>query len=118
MPPSLVGVTGLWEDVDMIDQLHPGQHVTYGQADPPSTNGLAVASLVLGIVAVLLAAIPLVGLALFPLPALLALIFGVIGVITGNRLGGKRVAIAIAGIVLSLSPIAIAIASFALYSNR
>jgi drug/metabolite transporter (DMT)-like permease len=100
----------------MTNQQTPVVYVQVVTAPP--TNALAVASLVLGIVAALLATIPLAGLALFPLPALLALIFGIIGVVTGNKLGGKRVRMAIAGIILSLSPLAIAIVSFALYSNR
>jgi hypothetical protein len=53
--------------------------VVYDSA-PPRPNGLAVASLVLGIVGIVLGIVPLfVGLVLSFVPALLAILFGLIG---------------------------------------
>ena len=43
--------------------------------------------------------------ALSLLPALLALIFGFIGINTANRLGGKRRGLAIAAVVLGFAPV-------------
>ena len=63
-------------------------HVMYLQR-PPS-NGLAIAGLVLGIVALVTALIPFIGWFLAFLPALLAIIFGHIGFSTANRTGLRK----------------------------
>ena len=64
-------------------------------------------SLILGIVAATLSLIPFIGLALCWLPALLAIIFGCIGLGTASRIGGYRKTTAIWGIVCGLLPIPI-----------
>ena len=56
----------------------------------PSTNGLAVAGMVIGIVALVIALIPLIGWFMAFVPAVLAVIFGHIGQSTAKRLGGMR----------------------------
>lgn len=64
---------------------------------PPKapSNGLAIAGMVLGIVALVAALIPFVGWFMAFVPALLAIIFGHIGHATANRNGvGKGAAIA------------------------
>jgi len=83
----------------------------------PPSNALALAALVLGILAngyaafvgfvygapnplaVLLVWLPTV------VPGLLGIIFGFVGVTTANRLGGKRKAYAVWGIVLGFAPV-------------
>lgn len=76
-------------------------------APRPVTNDLAVASLVLGIVSAALSLVPFAGPFMCWLPALLAIIFGIIGVGTASRIGGYRRGSAIAGIVCGLLPIPI-----------
>jgi hypothetical protein len=69
---------------------------------PAPTNGLATASLVIGIVGFVVTLIPFfVGLLLGGMLNILAFIFGIIGVVTANRLRGVGQGSAIAGIVLS-----------------
>jgi hypothetical protein len=108
----------------MTDPQPPAPLVQYAHAQPaqgypapgysgysapaPTTNGLATAGLILGIVAAVLAAIPLVGFFLFPLPALLALIFGIVGVVTASRANGLLRGRAIWAIGLSAATVPIA----------
>ena len=63
-------------------------------------NGFGVASFVLGLCGLLIGGIPIfIGLVLSFLPTLLAITFGVIGLVAGS--GGRRpVGLAIAGLVL------------------
>jgi hypothetical protein len=56
-------------------------------------NGMAVASLVLGLIGLLI---------LGPLMGILAIIFGGLGIGKANRLGGKGKGMAIAGLVLGI----------------
>ncbi|WP_345377107.1 hypothetical protein [Frondihabitans cladoniiphilus] len=86
-------------------------------APRPVTNGLAVASLVLGIVSAALALIPLVGPFLCWLPALLAIIFGCIGIGTANRIGGYRKSSAVWGIICGLLPIPITVFGLLVFSG-
>ncbi|WP_157887597.1 hypothetical protein [Frondihabitans sp. PAMC 28766] len=76
-------------------------------APRPVTNGLAVAALALGIVSAALALIPFAGPFLCWLPALLAIIFGIIGIGTASRIGGYRKTTAIWGLICGLIPIPI-----------
>jgi hypothetical protein len=74
------------------------------------SNGLAVASLVLGILAVVLFFtfwIPIV-------LGILAIVFGAIGIARANKMGGRQKGLAIAGIVCGAAGIVIGIAFFAL----
>lgn len=104
----------------MTNSVHqPQPQPVYVQmVRPPSRNGIAIAGLILGIVACLFALIPLLGLVLFPVPGMLALIFGIVGIVNANKLGGLRIGAAIASVVLSLAPIAIFVVSYSLYTAR
>jgi len=85
----------------------PTQYVYVQHAPKPSTNGLAVAGMVLGIVGAALSLIPFVGIFLCWLPALLGIIFGFIGLGTANRTGGLRRRESITAIVCGFLPIPI-----------
>jgi hypothetical protein len=64
-------------------------------------NSTAIASLVLGLVGVVVTAIPLfIGLIFGGIPDLLAVIFGIVGLINANKLNGKNMGFAIAGLIL------------------
>jgi hypothetical protein len=76
-------------------------------APKPAPNGLAVTSLVLGIVGAALSLIPITGIFLCWLPALLAIVFGFIGLGTAKGAGSFRRGQAMAGIVCGLLPIPI-----------
>jgi hypothetical protein len=70
---------------------------TYPAAAPPSSNGLATASLVLGILGLVLFLVPVIGLIL----AVLAIVFGGAGISRANVGGGSR-GQAIAGLVMGV----------------
>lgn len=78
-------------------------------ATPQKGAGMAIAALILGIVAVVTALIPVIGFFLIWVPAILALIFGIIGAL-GSR--PKR-GIALAGAILAVVSVIVAIATFA-----
>jgi hypothetical protein len=85
----------------------------YVQVAPrPSTNGLAITALILGIVGAALSLIPIVGPFLCWLPALLAIIFGFIGLGTASRLNGLRRNEALWGTIFGFAPIPITIGWF------
>lgn len=92
----------------MTMQPNPQQPL-YVYVQKPPSNGLAVAGLVLGITGAVLALIPLVGVFLCWLPALLAIIFGFIGIATANRTGLRKTE-AIWAVVLGFSPPVIIVA--------
>lgn len=77
----------------------------------PVTNGTAIAALVLGIIAAASALIPLAGFFLLPIPALLAIILGIVGLNRSKQLNGLNRVPAIVGIVLGAAsgPIAIVV---------
>ena len=80
--------------------------MTQTQLDQPK-NALAVAGFALGLIASACALfIPQFFVAMFLafVPAVLALIFGVIGISRANRLGGRGRALAIWAVVLGLAP--------------
>lgn len=81
----------------------PGYGYGYGQPRPSSTNGFAIAALVLGIVG--LVAI------IFLVPSVLALVFGLVARSQINERGEQGKGMAVAGIVLG----AIGIAVFVLF---
>jgi hypothetical protein len=83
----------------------PGQnHQVYIQLAPrPSTNGLAVAALILGTIGFVIGLIPIAGIFLFWVPALLAIIFGFIGISTASRLNGLNRPQAIWGVILGFA---------------
>lgn len=88
-------------------------HMTYLPIAPPN-NSLALASVILGGISWLVAGLmgladasPLsliIALLLAGVPGILAIIFGFVGISTANRLGGKRRALAIWGVVLGFTP--------------
>lgn len=89
--------------------------MTNPQLAPPN-NSLALASLVLGLIAVAIAFVGGITGASTPLsiilvlfiagiPGLLSIIFGFVGISTANRLGGKRRGLAIWGVVLGFCPV-------------
>jgi hypothetical protein len=85
-------------------------HQVYVQYAPrPSSNGLAVAALVLGVVGTALSLIPFLGLFLCWLPALLAIIFGFVGLGTARRSNGFRRTEALWGAILGFAPILITV---------
>lgn len=91
-------------------------------------NSLALASFILGIIAVSIGFLfgifgygtdPLrLGIFLFLTsgPSLLAIIFGFIGISTANRLGGKRKGLAIRGIILGFLPLIVFLAARFMHS--
>ena len=93
-------------------QQYPGQQ--YGAPAVKQGNGPAVAALVLGILGLLLAFIPFLGVILGILLGLLAVIFGAVGVSRSKDQfrGGKGMAIA--GIVLGVLAVIVALAQGAL----
>lgn len=83
-------------------------YVVYVQPQPSApTNGIAIAGLVLGIIGASIALIPIIGVFFAWLPAVLAIIFGSIGLYNASRLGGLRRATSWWALALGLSPIPI-----------
>lgn len=81
----------------MTDQQYgftPGPGPQMQMQQPPG-NGMAVAALVLGILALVLFFIWF----LAPIMGLLAIIFGAVGISKANKIGGKGKGMAIAGLV-------------------
>jgi hypothetical protein len=74
-----------------------------------STNGVALAALILGIAGAALSLIPLLGLFFCWLPALLAIIFGFIGLSNAKKLNGLRHSVALWGVILGFAPIPITV---------
>jgi hypothetical protein len=86
---------------------YPYAGVAYPATYPGPTNGLATASLVLGIVGVVMCTLVL--------PSVLAVVFGIVGVTTANRLGGAGKAKAVWG--LALGGIALVVLTVAFVAN-
>lgn len=79
---------------------------------------MAVAGLVLGIVACAIALVPLLGFVFAPLPALLALIFGIVGLVIASRHGGVRRPSAIAAVVLAVAAPVVMVLSYMAFTTR
>lgn len=75
------------------------------QGGPPQGNGMAVASMVLGILAVVLCWIWFLG----GILALLAIIFGAVGMSKAKKIGGRGKGAAVAGLVLGVIGIVLAV---------
>ncbi len=70
-------------------------------APRPPGNGIAIAALILGIWGFLTTGIPLfVGLFLGAVPDILAIVFGIVGIVRANRIGGRGRVPATFGLVL------------------
>ncbi|MBW3641898.1 MAG: DUF4190 domain-containing protein [Actinobacteria bacterium] len=98
-------------------QPPPGWNPPAGQGDGQPSNGMGVAALVLGIIALLISWIPILGAAL----AVLALIFGILGLKKARRGQATNQGMAVAGIVLGGIALAIGllvtIAGVALFNS-
>jgi len=81
------------------------------QMQPPQGNGIAVASLVLGICALVLFFLWF----LAPILGLLAIIFGALGISKANKIGGKGKGLAIAGLITGVLGLLISIALVVLF---
>ncbi|KAM9862040.1 hypothetical protein ACI1US_02147 [Leucobacter sp. BZR 635] len=94
----------------------PPQRIVYQQPVPPPNNAMAVTSLILGIVGGLIgiwSPFPIFGIiagAVAFLPALLAIVFGHMGLRTSNRTGVGR-GVALTGLVFGYLTIAIIVGS-------
>lgn len=82
---------------------------------PKRGNGFAVTALVLGIVALVLAFIPIINVVSFVLAAL-AIIFGIVGLIVGGRRRSGK-GMSITGIVLGALALVVAILMYVLVFN-
>lgn len=98
------------------------QHqVIYQQVVKAPSNGMAVAALILGIVAIVTGIwipIPILGLVMMFLafaPAVLAVIFGHVGIRNSARLGGLGRGAALTGLVLGYVTLAISVLTTALW---
>jgi hypothetical protein len=87
-----------------------------GQPPKPPRNGLGTTALVLGILAVLFAMIPIIGMIAWPL-SILGLIFGVIGVARLRSGKADNKGVAISGTVLSAIGLILCIVWVAAFSN-
>ncbi|WP_136710039.1 DUF4190 domain-containing protein [Agromyces sp. H66] len=77
------------------------QGAVFGAGAGAGTNGFAVAALVLGIWGFLTTWIPLfIGLFLGGVPDVLAIVFGIIGIVRANASGGRGLAMSVVGLVL------------------
>gem|GEM_PF-2844295 len=84
-------------------QYPPQGQPVYVQMVARPTNGIAVAAVVLGVVGFVVGLFPIAGIFLFWIPALLAIIFGFIGISTASRLGGLNRGQAIWGVILGFA---------------
>ncbi|WP_134402862.1 DUF4190 domain-containing protein [Cryobacterium sp. TMT4-10] len=94
---------------------YPQQQIIYQQVVRPPTNGMAITSLVLGIVAIVTGIwipIPILGLVMMFLaflPAVLAVIFGHVGLRNATRLGGIGRGASLAGLILGYVTLGISV---------
>ena len=86
------------------------------QAQPQRKNGLGTAGFVLGLVGLVFAFIPIIGVIAWPL-TILGLIFGVIGITRANRGQADNKGMAIAGVVLSAVGLLICVIWTAVFSK-
>lgn len=85
----------------------------YAQQPPPPSNGLGVAALVLGILAILLAFIPILGFVAYPL-AIVGIILGLVG-LGRVRKGRASRGITVAGLIASVVGLVLVIVSTVIY---
>lgn len=74
-----------------------------------STNGVALAAVILGAAGTALSLIPILGVFLCWAPALLGIIFGFVGLSNAKKLNGLRKTAALWGVILGFAPIPITI---------
>jgi lysylphosphatidylglycerol synthetase-like protein (DUF2156 family) len=95
----------------MTDQQYgftPGPPAGAPQMQQTQGNGMAVAALVMGILAVVLCFIPFLSWIL----GLLGVIFGAVGMSKANKIGGKGKGLAITGLILGVLGLIIGVAIF------
>ena len=96
-------------------QTFPQQQTIYQQVVRAPSNGVAVASLVLGLVAIVLGVwipIPILGLVTMVLafvPAVLAVVFGHVGLRAATRVGGLGRGASVTGLILGYVTLAISV---------
>ncbi|WP_174843925.1 DUF4190 domain-containing protein [Cryobacterium sandaracinum] len=94
---------------------YPQQQIIYQQVIKAPTNGMAITSLVLGIVAIITGIwipIPILGLFMMFLaflPAVLAVIFGHVGLRNATRLGGIGRGASLTGLILGYITLGISV---------
>jgi uncharacterized membrane protein len=95
--------------------LYPQQQIIYQQVIKPPTNGMAITSLVPGIVAIVTGIwipIPILGLFMMFLaflPAVLAVIFGHVGLRSATRLGGIGRGVSLTRLILGYVTLGISV---------
>jgi hypothetical protein len=98
-------------------QQGPG-YGTAGHYPPPPpqtpSNGLGITALVLGVLAILLAFVPILGFASYPL-AILGIVFGVVGLRRVSRRVATNRGVALAGLITSVIGFVLVIISTVLY---
>jgi uncharacterized protein DUF4190 len=91
---------------------HPGSHPPYAPQAP--SNGLGTAALVLGILAILLAFVPILGFVSYPL-AILGTVFGLVGLRRVSRRAATNRGVALAGLITSVFGFVLVIVSTITY---
>ena len=79
----------------------PNQTINVGGVVVVQGNGMATAALILGIISVLFALIPFLGIFIASPCSLLAFIFGIVGMVRGSKIH-KGFGLALCGLLLSL----------------
>jgi uncharacterized membrane protein len=74
-----------------------------------SNNGVALAAVILGAIGAALSLIPILGVFLCWVPAILGIIFGFVGLSNAKKLNGLRKNVALWGVILGFVPIPITI---------
>lgn len=83
----------------------------------PSNAGqtMGIVALILGIISLPLAFIPCVGFLAIP-PACLAIIFGIIGIVQANKVGGKK-GLPMAGLIIGIVALVIIVAWMVMFAE-
>jgi len=79
----------------------PNQTINIGGMTVVQGNGMATAALILGIISVVFAVIPFLGIFIAAPCSLLAFIFGIVGMVRGSKIQ-KGFGMALCGLILSL----------------
>jgi hypothetical protein len=117
-PDPTTGHQRWWDGKAWTDHTAPaaaptpgpvGQQQLFVTYQKNSTNGVALAAVILGAVGAGLSLIPLLGPFLCWLPALLGIIFGFVGLSNAKKLNGLRKNAALWGVILGFAPIPISI---------